>query len=165
MRDQEEVIPGRTTELWFKADRIGDYRLFCSELCGADHALMAGTLYVMSKSAYQRWLNSFATAPTLISRGKQLFDSIGCAGCHVNSNTEHAPTLVGLYGGFVHLANGSTVVADQAYLRDSILDPSKNVPAGYKPNMPSFSGKISDADLAQILAYLEALGAGNENVR
>lgn len=165
MREQEEAIPGRTTEMWFKADRIGAYRLFCSELCGADHALMAGTLYVMSQSDYQRWLKSFATTPTLISRGKQLFASYGCAGCHVDSNTVHAPSLSGLYGSVVHLADGSSVTADRAYLRDSILEPKKQVVAGYRPVMPSFAGKISDSDLAELLAYIEALGAGNENIR
>lgn len=165
MREQEEVVPGRTTEMWFKADRIGAYRLFCSELCGADHALMAGTLYVMSRSNYQKWLESFATAPTLISRGKQLFDSLGCAGCHVNSNSVHAPPLTGVYGSVVHLSDGSSVIADQAYLRDSILLPKKRVVAGYKPVMPSFSGKISDGDLAEILAYLESLGTGNGSVQ
>jgi len=165
MRDQEEAIPGRTTQMWFKADRVGAYRLFCSELCGADHSLMAGTLYVMSQADYQHWLKTFATSPTLISRGKQLFDSYGCAGCHVQSGTVRAPSVAGLYGSTVPLSDGTTVTADEAYLRDSILEPKKQVVAGFKPVMPSFAGTISNADLAEILAYIKALGAGNENVR
>lgn len=165
MREQEEAIPGRTTEMWFKADRIGAYRLFCSELCGADHALMAGTLYVMSRSNYQHWLTTFSTSPTLITRGKQLFDSYGCAGCHLKSGTVRAPSLFGVYGSTVPLSNGTTITADEAYLRDSILEPKKQVVAGFKPIMPSFAGAIPDADLAEILAYLRAIGSGSHNVR
>ncbi len=165
MRVQEEAVPGRTTEMWFKADRIGNYRLFCSELCGADHALMAGTLYVMSRADYQKWLSSYATSPTLITRGKHLFESYGCAGCHGASGTKRAPSLQGVYGSVVPLSNGNTVTADEAYLRDSIMQPKKQIVAGYKPIMPSFAGAISDADLAELLAYIKALGAGNENIR
>jgi cytochrome c oxidase subunit 2 len=126
---------------------------------------MAGTLYVMSQADYQRWLQDFATSPTLISRGTQLFDSYGCAGCHGRSGSVQAPALAGLYGNTVPLADGTTVTADEAYLRDSILQPKKQVVAGFKPIMPSFAGAIPDADLAGILAYLKALGAGNENIR
>ena len=160
MRLQEEAIPGRVTKLWFKPDRIGAYDLYCSELCGADHALMAGTLYVMSPADYQAWLVSAGTSTTLASAGKKLFDSYGCSGCHAATGTVRAPSLIGVYGHVVPLENGSTVMADDGYIRDSILQPRKQTVAGYKPIMPSFSGAISDADLAKLVAYIKSLGAG-----
>jgi cytochrome c oxidase subunit 2 len=165
LRQQNEVIPGRTTELWFDADRVGAYDLYCSELCGADHALMAGTLYVMSRADYQNWLKQYSTSPSLISRGKQLFTSYGCAGCHEGASTVRAPSLVGVYGSVVPLSDGSTVTADDAYIRDSILQPRKQIVAGYKPVMPSFAGAIPDAELTQLIAYVKSLGEGSEQTR
>ena len=129
--------------LWFKADRVGAYRLFCSELCGVDHALMAGTLYVMSPSDYQAWLKQAGASQSLAASGKRLFDSYGCSGCHAEGGTVRAPSLAGLYGRVVPLQDGSTVVADDAYIHDSILQPKKQVVAGYRPVMPSFAGAMS----------------------
>jgi cytochrome c oxidase subunit 2 len=163
LRIQQEAVPGRTTMLWFQADRIGAYRLFCSELCGVDHTLMAGTLYVMSAADYQNWLKQSGSSQTLVASGKQLFDSYGCSGCHVNSNTVRAPSLADLYGHVVALQDGSTTVADDSYLRDSIREPKKRAVAGYKPVMPSFAGVVSDAELAGLVAYIKSLGQESEH--
>lgn len=160
LREQEEAVPGRVTHMWFNADHTGAYRLYCSELCGADHALMAGTLYVMTPAAYATWLLEAGNSQTLASSGKRIFDGYGCAGCHGADGTGSniAPPLIGVYGHVVPLSNGKTVVADSAYIRDSILMPGKDVVAGYSPIMPSFAGKISSADLAQLVAYIKSLG-------
>jgi cytochrome c oxidase subunit 2 len=163
LRLQEDAIPGRTTQLWFKADRVGAYRLFCSELCGADHALMAGTLYVMAPADYQTWLKQAGGSQSLAAEGKHLFVTYGCSGCHGPSSTVRAPDLDGVYGRPVPLQDGSIVIADDAYLHDKILMPNKQVPAGYKPDMPSFAGKISDADVAELVAYIKSLGEGAEH--
>lgn len=162
LRIQEDAIPGRTTLLWFKPDRIGTYNLYCSELCGADHALMAGTLYVMSPPDYQAWLKQAGSTATLAAGGKKLFDSYGCSGCHVSGSTVRAPSLNGIYGQVVPLQNGSTAAVEDAYIQDSILEPNKQVVAGYRPIMPSYAGVISDADLAQLVAYIKSLGEGNQ---
>jgi cytochrome c oxidase subunit 2 len=158
LRLQEEAVPGRTTLLWFKADRVGAYNLYCSELCGAEHALMAGILYVMSPGDYQKWLNQNGAEQTLAAAGKPLFESYGCSGCHGPSSTVHAPSLVGLYGQVVPLSNGSVIRADRAYIQDHILYPDKQLPAGYKNIMPSYAGKIPDADLQKLVAYVDSLG-------
>jgi cytochrome c oxidase subunit 2 len=164
LRIQQEAVPGRTTMLWFKADRVGAYRLFCSEMCGVDHSLMAGTLYVMSAADYQNWLRQSGTSQSLVADGKQLFDSYGCSGCHVDSDTVRAPALAGLFGRSVPLQDGRTVVADDAYFRDSILQPKKQVAAGYKPVMPSFEGVMSEAELAELVAYIKSLGQESERM-
>jgi cytochrome c oxidase subunit 2 len=93
-----------------------------------------------------------------------LFDSYGCSGCHVNSDTVRAPPLAGLLGSTVPLRDGGTVVADDAYIRDSILQPGKRVVAGYKPVMPSFEGAVSQADLGELVAYIKSLGQENERM-
>lgn len=164
LRIQQEAVPGRSTMLWFKADRVGAYRLFCSEMCGVDHSLMAGTLYVMSAADYQNWLRQSGTSQSLVAGGKQLFDSYGCSGCHVDSDTVRAPPLAGLFGRSVPLQDGSTVVADDGYIRDSILQPKKQVAAGYKPVMPSFAGVISEAELAELVAYIKSLRQESERM-
>jgi cytochrome c oxidase subunit 2 len=162
LRVQEEAIPGRKTLLWFKADRTGAYNLYCSEMCGTDHSLMAGTLYVMSAAAYQRWQRQESSPAGMIAEGRRVFDSYGCSGCHVNSATVHAPSLVGIYDHRVPLQDGSTTLADDAYLRDSILQPKKRIAAGYKPVMPSFAGTLTDAEVEQVIAYIKSLGNESE---
>jgi cytochrome c oxidase subunit II len=49
------------------------------------------------------------------------------------------------------------VMADEAYLRDKILLPNRDIPAGYAPDMPSFRGVVSEEDLVKLIAYLESL--------
>jgi cytochrome c oxidase subunit 2 len=162
LRVQEETIPGRTTLLWFKADRVGAYNLYCSELCGADHALMAGRLFVMSPPDYQAWLKQAGTNEKLASGGKRLFDSYGCGGCHVQGSAVRAPVLNGIFGQVVALRDGGTVPVDEAFIRDSILEPQKVAVAGYQQVMPSFAGAISQDDLARLVAYIKSLGEGSQ---
>lgn len=158
LRLQQEAVPGRTTMIWFQANRVGSYDLYCSELCGAEHALMAGILYVMSPSDYQQWLLNNGAEQNLAAAGKPLFSAYGCSGCHGPASTVHAPSLVGLYGQIVPLSNGSIIRADRAYIQDHILYPDRQLPAGYKNIMPSYAGKIPEADLQKLVAYVDSLG-------
>ena len=162
LRVQEDAIPGRRTLLWFNADRVGAYRMFCSEFCGVDHSLMAGTLYVMSPADYQAWLKQSGTSQGLIAAGKQVFDGYGCSGCHAAGGTVRAPDLAGLYGRVVPLRDGGTTVADDAYIRDSILQPKKQIAAGYKPIMPPFGNVLNEQQVAQLEAFIRSLGAGED---
>lgn len=157
-RIKQDVVPGRYTTLWFKANRTGTFHLFCSEYCGAQHSLMRGRIIVMTPAAYQRWLMNGEPAGSLVESGARLFREYGCSGCHVNSTTVRAPPLTGLYGRPVPLQSGQVVFADEAYLRDSILLPAKDIAGGYTNDMPSFQGRISEDDLFQIIAYLKSLG-------
>ena len=124
---------------------------------------MAGTLYVMAPADYQTWLKQAGGSQSLAAEGKHLFVTYGCSGCHGPSSTVRAPDLNGVYGRPVPLQDGSIVVADDAYVHDKILMPNKQVPAGYKPDMPSFAGKISDADVAELVAYIKSLREGAEH--
>ncbi len=158
LRAQMETLPGRYTQIWFKADRAGAYHLFCSEYCGTDHSKMDGFIYIMQPADYEAWLTHAGTSQSLAAAGKGLFSTYGCAGCHVNSNTVRAPSLVGLYGRPVPMQSGGTIVADDGYIRDKILLPDRNLIAGYKQVMPSFSGRIPEDQLIRLIAYIKSLG-------
>ncbi len=158
LRIQMDAIPGRPTKLWFKANRTGQYLLECSEFCGTDHSVMAGSLYVMSPSGYQAWLTRAGAENSLATAGKLLFSSYGCSGCHVGNATVRAPSLAGLYGHPVPMEAGGTIIADRGYIHDKILDPKKQAIAGYKNVMPSYAGKMPEADLLKIIAYIQSLG-------
>ena len=145
-RQKQDVLPGRYTQLWFTATREGDYPLLCSQYCGTDHARMTGTVSVMKPADYARWLQAHASTG-LAEQGAERFRRFGCSGCHDARSTVHAPDLAGLYGRAVHLQDGRTIVADDAYIRDSILLPKRDVVAGFDPIMPSFQGQVSEADI------------------
>lgn len=157
-RIKQDVLPDRFTSLWFKADKPGTYRLECSEYCGRNHARMRGPVTVMTPAAYARWLATTGPQTSLALGGKRLFTSLGCAGCHLGGGTVRAPSLVGLYGNPVPLSNGSTVIADDTYIQDSILFPKKQVVASYKPVMPTFKGQVTPEQLLQLIAYIKSLG-------
>ncbi|HEU4625402.1 MAG TPA: cytochrome c oxidase subunit II [Steroidobacteraceae bacterium] len=156
-RTKQDVLPGRYTTLWFTAERAGRFHLFCTEYCGTDHSRMTGDIVVMEPEEYTRWLASGPAQQTLAARGEQLFRTLGCSGCHGASATVHAPPLESLYGRPVALASGGTVIADELYIRDSILIPTKDVAAGYSPIMPSFAGQVSEEQILELIAYIESL--------
>ncbi|WP_353128414.1 cytochrome c [Parapedobacter pyrenivorans] len=98
--------------------------------------------------------------PVTVDRGRELFATKGCLGCHsTGRRTEgmYGPPFQGIYGSKVELADGATVTVDEAYLRESILEPSKKVVKGYQPEMPSYQGVLSDADIESIILYITTL--------
>jgi cytochrome c oxidase subunit 2 len=153
-RIKQDAVPGRYTSLWFTPTREGEYRLSCAEYCGTDHARMGGRVVVLSPPAFAEWLQKGNQNAPLAARGFELFRRKGCSGCHVNS-TVHAPDLAGIFGRVVHLSDGRSLRADEAYLRDSILLPKRDVVAGYEPIMPSFQGQLSEDELAALVSYLK----------
>ena len=163
LRIKRDVLPGRYTQLWFTADRPGIYPLRCAEYCGTDHSVMGGRLIVQSQADYARWLAQAGADRSLAQRGKELFDRLGCAGCHGGvaqgrASPVRAPPLQGLYGSPVPLADGSIVRADDQYLHDSIMLPNSQVAAGYKPVMPPFGNVLDEEQVAQLEAYLRSMG-------
>jgi cytochrome c oxidase subunit 2 len=158
-RIKQDVVPGRFTTEWFKATQVGTYHIFCAEYCGKDHSRMRGRIIVMDPADYQHWLTTGQPATPLAQSGENLFRSLGCSGCHMGSAVVRAPPLQGLYGHPVPLQDGRVVLADEGYLRDSILLPERDVAAGYQPVMPSYKDRISEDDLFLVIAYLKSLGS------
>ena len=158
-RLKQDVVPGRYTGLWFTATKLGEFRLFCAEYCGTEHSQMLGRIVVLPPAEYARWLGSGSEQPSLAQYGFARFRALGCSGCHDPASTVHAPSLEGLLGRTVHLQDGRTLVADENYVRDSILVPGKDVVAGFAPVMPSFAGQVSEEDIQALVAYLRSTGA------
>ena len=165
LRIKQDVIPGRYETMWFRADKVGRYHLFCAEYCGTDHADMGGWITVMNPREFADWLQAQGGQQTLAAQGEQLFRRYGCSGCHEPGGTVRAPNLHGVFGGPVPLSDGSVVIADERYVRDSILDPKGQVAAGYAPVMPTFAGQVGEDDLAKLVAYIESIGPSTSGDR
>jgi cytochrome c oxidase subunit II len=161
LRLKQDVLPNRYTYLWFTATRPGIFHLTCAEYCGTDHSVMAGRLVVMTAADYARWTNAQPEADDLARQGKALFGSLGCSGCHAANASIRAPDLHGIYGHTVPLSDGRMVTADEAYMRDSILEPAKDIVAGYAPVMPSFRGVVTEDEMVKLVAYLKSLSSSS----
>jgi cytochrome c oxidase subunit 2 len=164
MRLKQDAVPGRYTTMSFTPTRTGTFDLRCSEYCGTDHARMAGTVTVMTPQDFARWLEQGNAGPDMAARGFARFRELGCSGCHDPRSTVHAPDLTGLYGRRVHLQDGRTVVADEAYIRDSILLPKRDVVAGFEPVMPSFQGQATEGDILDLIAYFKSTSGPGSRV-
>jgi len=155
-RLKQDVLPGRYTTLWFKAIRPGRYHLFCAEYCGTMHSGMGGDIVVMEPQDYAQWMAAGSSAP-LQETGKELFSSLGCATCHRSDVQGRGPNLQGVYNMPVLLEDGRTVIADENYVRESIVNPTAKIVSGFKPVMPTFQGIVSDEQLNALVAYVKSL--------
>jgi cytochrome c oxidase subunit 2 len=164
-RIKQDVVPGRYTTQWFKAARPGKYHIYCSEFCGTHHSGMIGWVEVMNPAAYEDWLERGRPGSTLIQQGEQLYRELGCSGCHSGSSVVRSPPLEGVFNKPVPLNGGELVIADEMYLRDSILFPAKQIAGGYTNLMPSFQGRITEDELLKIVSYLKSLGTAAPSVR
>lgn len=162
-RMKKDVLPGRYTETWFRATKLGVFHLFCAEYCGSEHSRMTGRIVVVDKDAYARWLAAQPEGDGLAKEGEAVFRARGCSGCHSETSKVHAPNLIGLYGRKVQLSDGRTVTADEAYLRDSMLMPRRDVVAGFEPIMPSYAGILTDGEIISLTAYIRSLSGKEEN--
>jgi cytochrome c oxidase subunit II len=156
-RNKQDVVPGRYTTEWFTATKPGKYHLFCSQYCGTDHSRMVGWIYVMQPAEHARWLAAQPPTESLVAQGERTFRVRGCSGCHAANSTIRAPLLDGIYSKKVPLSDHTLVTADDEYLRDSILQPNKQIAAGYEAIMPTFQGQISEEELNGLIAYLKSL--------
>lgn len=160
-RVKMDVVPGRYTEEWFQPTKTGRYHLFCAEYCGTLHSGMIGSIVVMEPVEYEKWLSGDSGAP-LQEKGRELFSKLACASCHQGSAGDEktrGPRLEGVFGSKVMIEGTGPVVADEAYIRESILDPRAKVVAGYVAVMPSFQGQVSEEQLIELVAYIKSIGA------
>ena len=157
-RTKEDVVPGRYSTTWFQPTKPGKYHLFCAEYCGTRHSGMIGWVYVMEPRDYENWLSGGASSGSLADEGGKLFESLACSNCHKPDGSGRCPTLVGLFGKTVQLSSGATVKADEAYIRESILQPTAKIVAGYQPLMPTFQGLVTEEGVLQLVEYIKSLG-------
>jgi cytochrome c oxidase subunit 2 len=156
-RVKQDVVPGRATTLWFTAVSPGEYDILCAEYCGAGHSRMRGRVVAMAPDAYARWAAGHE-APQLAAAGEKLAAERGCLRCHTVDGTPHiGPTWLGLYGSKVPLTDGTFVIADDAYLTESMMDPNAKLVPGFAPIMPSYLGQLSGPEAAAIVEYIRSL--------
>lgn len=157
-RVKMDVVPGHYNTMWFRPTKPGRFHFFCSQYCGTNHALMGGWVTVMEPSDYAAWLSgtSGGEANPVVA-GEKLFAEKACSTCHLGTGLGRAPSLNGVYGANILLADGSTVVADEAYIRESILQPNAKIVAGYQPLMPTFQGQLTEEQILALAAYIKSL--------
>jgi len=156
-RMKKDVVPGRYATAWFEATRPGRYHVFCAQYCGTNHSAMTGWVEVMDPLAFQNWLAGGTGSESLASAGAKLFAQHACNTCHRPDSLARGPNLEGLFGKTVTLQDGRTIVADESYIRESIVAPNARLVAGFQPIMPTFQGLISEEGLLQLLAYIKSL--------
>jgi cytochrome c oxidase subunit 2 len=157
-RVKADAIPGRYSEIWFEPTMLGDFHLFCAEYCGTKHSGMIGRVVVMEPRDYQAWLSGSDGQPLAV-RGQQLFQQLACVTCHLNDGTGRGPSLAGVYGSKVELANGTGVTADDGYIRESILTPQMKLVSGFQPVMPTFQGLVNEEGVMSLIEYIKSLPA------
>jgi cytochrome c oxidase subunit 2 len=171
-RIKQDVLPDRYTKTWFQVTKPGTYHLFCTQYCGTMHSEMRGQIIALTPENYQKWLESGISSGsalgtlTMASRGRELFTKLGCISCHGNTHGSNlgvqAPSLAGIFGKEVGLSDGTTVLADENYIRESILNPRAKIVQGYPNIMPSFAQQVSEEDLLDLIAYIKSQKARPE---
>jgi cytochrome c oxidase subunit 2 len=157
-RLKHDVVPGSSQTFWFQATEPGRYHIFCAEYCGTTHSRMIGWVTVMDPASYANWLGGGTRGGSMAELGEKLFTQYGCVTCHVMDNHGRCPSLQNVFGHPVELEDGRTVLADEAYVRESILNPNAKIVKGYKRDiMPVFQGQISEEGLLQLIVYVKSL--------
>jgi cytochrome c oxidase subunit 2 len=159
-RVRHDVVPGHYDSLWFRATKPGHYRFYCTEYCGDRHSQMNGWVDVLDENEYSKWASGGGSGGTLAEQGLALFAQNGCSTCHLMNEQGRCPILKGLYNKPVELDDGRTVIADDAYLRACILNPSSRKVKGFDPSvMPNYQGQLSEENVIQLIAYIKSLAA------
>jgi cytochrome c oxidase subunit 2 len=157
-RIKKDVVPGTYHNIWFQPTKPGNYHLFCAEYCGNNHSGMIGWIHVMEPAQYEAWLAGAGGMGSMASIGERIFQQLGCSTCHRTDIQGRCPNLTGLYGTRVELKGGQTVIANESYIRESILDPKAKVVYGFEPIMPTYQGQINEEGILQLIAYIRSLG-------
>lgn len=159
-RAQFHVVPGRYTELFFTPTRTGRFKMLCAMHCGTKHSEMVGYVYVLPQAEFARWQENggnrnLPVATSMAERGAQVWKAKNCGGCHGSGDNVRGPSLAGLIGKKRTFADGTSAVADRTYVRDSILNPWRQVVQGYGAEMPSYAGNLTETDLIALTAYIQ----------
>jgi cytochrome c oxidase subunit 2 len=178
-RIKKDVLPGQVTTVWFEAREPGDVSLYCAEYCGTEHSLMLAQVHVLAPADYAERLRQLAPlefegpdatsgtgqraeGPVSLARaGERMAIQYGCLRCHTTDGTPHlGPSWAGLLGSTVPLQGGRSVLADEAYVTESMMDPRVKIHAGFEPIMPSYQGRIAAPETGAIIEFIRTLPPG-----
>lgn len=161
LRIKQDVVPGRYSTLWFQADKVGEYPIFCAEYCGDLHSQMLAKLVVMPQDAYETWTQDIKAQDQelpLPALGEKLYNKLGCVACHsTDGSIKLAPSFKGIYGKTEELEGGGSVKVDDNYIRQSILTPQMQVTKGYPAIMPTFQGRVNEREISGLIAFIKSL--------
>jgi cytochrome c oxidase subunit 2 len=160
-RVKMDVVPGKYTTAWFEASDPGEYPLFCTEYCGTGHSAMNTTVVVHQSGTFKSWLEKAADYLVDVppaEGGKMVYDRKGCAQCHsLDGSIVIGPSFKDLYGRNSSFTTGEPYVADDNYIRDSILNPQAHIVAGFEGVMPTYQGRIQDKEITALIAFLKSI--------
>lgn len=160
-RAKMDIIPNRYTEVWFEPTKAGVHQIFCTEYCGKGHSDMLAKVHVDDEATYQRWLkegDEEIQKMPLKELGRLVWENRGCATCHsIDGTRGQGPTWKGIYGTNRPFTDGTSAVADENYIRQSILEPNAKVVQGYEPVMPTFQGLLRDREVLGAIEYIKSL--------
>lgn len=162
-RVKQDAVPGRYTALWFRADKMGEFHVFCTEFCGTSHSGMITKMRVVSQEDFDKWLieESEVSALPMAQRGAKVFQTRACASCHNvdNAAVKIGPSLWQQFGVDREFEGGEKVAMDDNYLRESILNSNAKIVKGFGPRsaMPAYQGQLSEAELTALIEYIKTL--------
>ncbi len=161
-RMKMDVVPGRYNKMWFTPTEPGEHHLFCAEYCGTGHSTtMRSRVIVHERADYEKWLEEAEKSKSNMSPvalGESKYQAAGCKMCHsVDGSRGIGPTFKGIFGRQEKLSDGSTITIDEDYIHESIIDPQAKIVAGFAPVMPTFAGKLKDAEIHGIIEWMKTL--------
>ncbi|HEX6982643.1 MAG TPA: cytochrome c oxidase subunit II [Balneolaceae bacterium] len=163
-RIKQDVVPGRYTDMWFNAPQPGEYIIFCTEYCGTAHSDMLATVIVHEQDEFENWLAKNAGGASKPADmppaewGEMLVQQYACTTCHSTDGTRLVgPSWKGVFGSEEQLADGSTVVVDENYIRESILEPNAKIVQGFPPVMNTYKGTLNNEQINAIIEYIKTL--------
>lgn len=160
-RIKQDVVPGRYTQVWFEAKEKGNYIVMCAEYCGTNHSNMMIRINVMDPDDYLAWFHgeeldqpkSLAEVGEAIYKGKG-----GCNACHsLDGSRIVGPSFKGLMGSKRDFEKGNSIVADENYFRESILQPSAKIVKSYPAAMPPYQGQLDDEEISALIEFIKSV--------
>jgi cytochrome c oxidase subunit II len=175
-RIKMDAVPGRYTQTWFEATKPGTYQILCTEYCGLSHSKMWGEVVVLSAEDWDAWVREqregalqnrqdaladkslVPHTASMAEQGQELSGTQGCFKCHTSNGEPHiGPTFLGMYGRTETLQDGQTILVDEAYITQSMMDPGAHLVTGYPNVMPTYQGKLTGPQSAAIVEYIKSL--------
>jgi cytochrome c oxidase subunit 2 len=163
MRIKRDIVPGRYVQEWFHANpnSLGEHSATCAEYCGKSHSDMRAKVFVETPADYEKWMATGGTEYLDYSPeawGKIQYDRKGCSTCHtIDGTASKGPTWKGIWGTMVKLNNGTSVLVDEAYVRESMMLPQAKIVAGFDPIMPTFQGLLRENEINGLIAFIKSL--------
>ena len=154
-----DVLPNRYTSVWFEATEVGEFDIFCTEYCGTGHSAMLAKVIVQPEDEFNEWLATSGMGDmTPVEYGQVLFSQQNCAVCHSIDGTRGVgPSLKGILGRTEQFTDGTSLVADESYILESIVNPAARIVDTYPPAMPATYATLPQEQLDALVAYIASL--------